>query len=155
MFQLPPNLRCDLDRLDGLLALLPDGTPAALEFRHESWFDEAVFEKLRSRNLPVVIVDAEEDATPDVIATADWGYLRLRRPGYDEGEIRAWADRVAGAAWSRALVYFKHEDAGAGPELAARFLAATGAPAKRAPAVSSPAKKTPERKRTARARNAG
>jgi len=151
LFQLPPNLKCDLDRLDAFLDLLPDGTPAAIEFRHESWIDDPVLERLRAKNLPLVLVDDEGADLPEMITTADWGYLRLRRPGYEDAELRAWADRVEQQEWSRALVYFKHEDAGAGPKLAADFLSRVGAPAKRAPAASAPQQKTasqgPARKR--------
>ena len=56
-----------------------------------------------------------------MVATADWGYLRLRRERYDDAALAAWAERVATQPWSEALVFFKHEDEGAGPALAARF----------------------------------
>lgn len=152
LFQLPPNLKRDLERLDAFLELLPEGTPATMEFRHESWLDEAVFDRLRARNIPLVLVDDEDASPPEVISTADWGYLRLRRPGYDEGELRAWADKIDQKGWKNALVYFKHEDAGAGPKLAGEFLKLVGTPTKRAPAAADkPAAKKP----AARKRKAG
>ncbi len=120
LFQLPPFLRKDVPRLRDFLALLPDGTPAAFEFRHASWFDDEVFEALRSKNAALCIADAEELSTP-FVATAAWGYLRLRRQDYDEAALTAWAARVATSPWSSAFVFFKHEDAGLGPRLAEAF----------------------------------
>lgn len=155
LFQLPPNLKCDLERLDAFLGLLPEGTPAALEFRHESWLDEPVLERLRSRNVPLVHVDDEDGAADELVPTADWGYLRLRRPDYDETALRAWNDRISKLPWERALLYFKHEDDGAGPKMAARFLEVSGAPTKRAPAAATPAEKPAEKKRPARKKKAG
>lgn len=122
LFQLPPNLKKDLPRLADFLAALPPATRAAFEFRHASWFEDDVFETLRARGAALCIAEDEELATPPV-ATAGWGYLRLRRPDYGEEELAAWADRVRSQAWDEAYVFFKHEDAGAGPRLATRLLA--------------------------------
>jgi len=123
LFQLPPNLRCDLDRFDAFLDVLPARVPAAFEFRHPSWWDEPVFDRLRRRNLALAIADSDERRTP-FVATADYGYLRLRDQDYGEAELAAWARRVnEEPAWRDVFVYFKHEDEGRGPELAARFTA--------------------------------
>ncbi len=122
LFQLPPNLKCDLERLDAFLEVLPPHTPAAFEFRHPSWHESAVFERLRARDLALVNVDAEDASLAEIVSTASWGYLRLRRPGYALAELGAWARRVRAQPWTRALVFFKHEDGGAGPRLAADFL---------------------------------
>jgi uncharacterized protein YecE (DUF72 family) len=56
------------------------------------------------------------------VATADWGYLRLRRPDYGDAELKAWVKRVQEQPWRAAFVFFKHEDAGTGPRMAKRFL---------------------------------
>ncbi len=123
LFQLPPFLRKDVPRLVDFLALLPRETRAAFEFRHTSWFDEAVYEALRAHGAAMCVADAEDLATP-LVSTASWGYLRLRRTDYDDAALAAWAKKLAGlgAAWSDAFVYFKHEDAGLGPKLAALFV---------------------------------
>jgi uncharacterized protein YecE (DUF72 family) len=123
LFQLPPFLRKDLPRLVDFLALLPPGTRAAFEFRHASWLDDSVFDALRARGAALCVADAEDFATP-LVATASWGYLRLRRADYDDAGLAAWAEKLAGMApgWTVAFVYFKHEDAGRGPELAAQFV---------------------------------
>ena len=78
LFQLPPNMRLDIGRLDKFLALVPLDVPIALEVRHPSWCDETVFQKLRSRNIALVRADGEGDEL-NIEDTADWCYLRLRR----------------------------------------------------------------------------
>jgi uncharacterized protein YecE (DUF72 family) len=112
LFQLPPNFKKDLDRLHGFLAALPRHWPAAMEFRHSSWFDDEVYAALMSRGVALVAVDedeAEGTGSP-LVPTAPWGYLRLRRVTYDEARLRAWAERILAQPWSEAYVFLKHED---------------------------------------------
>jgi uncharacterized protein YecE (DUF72 family) len=125
-FQLPPNFKKDLGRLRDFLALLPKDPPAAFEFRHESWFETEVYDTLREKAAVLCAADTEEwgDEGAPVVPTADWGYLRLRRADYDDAALRTWVERVRAQPWNRAFVFFKHEDAGKGPALAARFRAA-------------------------------
>jgi uncharacterized protein YecE (DUF72 family) len=127
LFQLPPFFARDGGRLGDLLALLPPGIRAAFEFRHASWFDEEVYALLRTRNAALVVADTDKGTTP-LVGTADFGYLRLRDEGYAEEDLRRWADTVRrlGAGWREAFVYFKHEESGAGPALAARLAALLG-----------------------------
>ncbi len=124
LFQLPPNLKKDLDRLLDFLSLVPSTWRAALEFRHASWFDEDVFDALRRHNMALVAAETDPEASDlavPFVATADWGYLRLRRTAYDAAALDAWAARVRAQAWTDAYVFFKHEDAGTGPALASDF----------------------------------
>jgi uncharacterized protein YecE (DUF72 family) len=124
LFQLPPMLHRDLPRLEAFLALLPaDGHRFAFEFRHASWEDDSVYAALRARGAMTCVADTDKGETP-LVATADWGYLRLRRTQYDDSELRAWAERIAAQPWARAHVYFKHEDEGLGPQFAQRFMKA-------------------------------
>ena len=53
---------------------------------------------------------------------ADWGYLRLRRVLYDEEHLQEWLKKVADQNWTETYVFFKHEDEGTGPRLAAQFI---------------------------------
>jgi uncharacterized protein YecE (DUF72 family) len=122
LFQLPPNLRKDTPRLRDFLALLPPQRRAALEFRHPSWFDEEVFGVLRHHQAALCIAEAENDLDVPFVATANWGYLRLRRPDYGDAELKTWAKRLREQDWRDAFVFFKHEDEGKGPLLARRFL---------------------------------
>ena len=121
LVQLPPNLKKDLPRLEAFLAVLPEKARAAFEFRHASWFEADVFAALRAKGAALCVAEDEELATP-LVATAGWGYLRLRRQDYDDAAVAAWAEKVRGQAWGEAYVFFKHEDAGSGPKLAAEFL---------------------------------
>jgi uncharacterized protein YecE (DUF72 family) len=123
LFQLPPNFKVDTGRLADLLALLPPDVRAAFEFRNPTWFTDAVYERLRARNAALCIADNDEGATP-AVATADWGYLRLRASGYSDDDLRGWLATVGrvGERWRDAFVFFKHEEAGTGPALAARLL---------------------------------
>jgi uncharacterized protein YecE (DUF72 family) len=121
LFGLPPNMKQDLDRLRAFLDLVPPGVPTAIEFRHESWHDDAVFGALRERGVALCIAQTADDETP-LVATAAWGYLRLRREAYSVAELKEWRERIAAQDWGEAFVYFKHEDAGVGPRLAREFL---------------------------------
>jgi uncharacterized protein YecE (DUF72 family) len=126
LFQLPPNFRKDLPRLLDFLSLLPTGWRAAFEFRHPSWFDDETFGALRAHGVALCVADtdpAESELAVPRVVTADWGYLRLRRAGYDEALLAEWRAWVAAREWTDAFVYFKHEDAGAGARYAAAFLA--------------------------------
>ncbi len=122
LFQLPPNLKKDLARLNDFLAILPADRRATFEFRHPSWFEDDVFEALRAHGVALCLAEAaDEDKNAPVLATADWGYLRMRRDDYEDKDLRAWAERVAAQPWTDAYVFFKHEDEGAAPRLAATF----------------------------------
>jgi uncharacterized protein YecE (DUF72 family) len=122
LFQMPPNLPKDEERLIAFLDSLPAKTPGAFEFRHASWNDADVRHALRERDMALVCADTEDSVEDEpIVHTASWGYLRLRRPDYQDADLARWAARVAGEGWERAYVFFKHEDEGAGPRLAARF----------------------------------
>jgi uncharacterized protein YecE (DUF72 family) len=146
LFQLPPNLRKDLPRLEAFLALLPQGTRAAFEFRHESWLDDEVQSCLRARDCALVAVDGDApEGSGELPSTATWGYLRLRRPAYARADLASWAGRIRSQRWDEAFVFFKHEDAGAGPGLAATFLEVAPRAARRKGAV--PAREKRERRK--------
>ncbi len=122
LFQLPPYLKLDLDRLASFSDQLAENCPAAFEFRHESWTDATVFDLLRERNFAWVVADTDKTPAEEIVETANWGYLRLRRSGYDDAELARWYERIKGTDWCRAQVYFKHEDEAAAPALAQRLL---------------------------------
>lgn len=126
LFQLPSNMKKDAARLRDFLAQVPTHYRAALEFRHASWFDDEVFAILRDNRAALCIVEAEEGLETPFVATAEWGYLRLRNEEYTKPELKAWAKRVQEQDWQDAFVFFKHEDAGKGPALAKKFLELVG-----------------------------
>lgn len=116
LFQLPPYLRKGVDRLRNFLALLPEGAPAVLEFRHVSWFCDEVYDVLREGPAAMSLGDFEgkasealdEGRTPTV-QTAPWGYARLREDDYDTAGLQTWADTLA-QPWQQLYVFFKHEE---------------------------------------------
>jgi uncharacterized protein YecE (DUF72 family) len=122
LFQLPPNMKKDLPRLRAFLPLLPSHRRVAFEFRHPSWFDEETFGLLRDHRAALCIAEAEGDLKVPLVATADWGYLRLRRPDYGDKEMKSWLRRLRKLDWRDVFVFFRHEDEGKGPRLAKRFL---------------------------------
>ena len=118
LFQLPPNFKKDLPLLQEFLSLIPRRWVTAFEFRHASWFEDEVYQALRDHDAALCIVDDEESSTP-VVATAGWGYLRLRRSDYGSAELEGWANRITAQPWERAFTFFKHEeDGGRGPLIA-------------------------------------
>ena len=122
LFQLPPNSKKDIERLHEFLDCLPEKFRCAFEFRHESWFADDTFVALRAKNCALVVSDTDEKPLDDIISTADWGYLRLRKTNYEPKDLKEWMKRVQNQKWSDAFIFFKHEDEGVGPKLAAKFL---------------------------------
>ena len=126
LFQLPPNLKKDVTRLRGFLGLLPPDRRFVFEFRHESWFDDEVYDAMRERDIAMCIIEQDEFKCP-VVSTASWGYLRLHRLDYDEAALVEWAKCVTGQSWKQAYVFFKHdenENGGSGPPAVATFVTA-------------------------------
>jgi uncharacterized protein YecE (DUF72 family) len=126
LFQLPPNMKKDLERLQDFLSGLPPQTRAAFEFRHPTWFDDDVLSILSEKNLPLVVSDTDDLPVSRIDRTADWGYLRLRRVNYSEGNLVEWIGRIREQDWKESFVFFKHEDEGTGPKLAAEFIRLAG-----------------------------
>jgi uncharacterized protein YecE (DUF72 family) len=130
LFQLPPAFKKDTGVLAAFLEDVPPGMRAAFEFRHASWFDEEVFGLLNSKNIALCIAESADLNTP-VVATADYGYLRLRREDYTGADMARWADTIKAneKVWPDVFVYLKHEESGMGPKLAmelAKLLSAGG-----------------------------
>lgn len=125
LFQLPPYLRKDVERLRGFLAQIPRERRVALEVRHDSWYDEEVYDALREHDAALCAADTDEVSDPDrlLVPTSSWGYLRLRRTEYSDEQLAAWRGRIDAQQWSDGYVFFKHEDEGKGPAFAKRFLA--------------------------------
>lgn len=117
LFQLPPNFKKDLDRLESFLDLVPKDARVAIEFRHPSWFDDEVFDALRAHGVALCIAHGESLDTP-MVATADWGYLRLRHVTYTDAELQDWAGAIRSQNWTEAYVFFMHEETGTGPRFA-------------------------------------
>ncbi|HKP15701.1 MAG TPA: DUF72 domain-containing protein [Gemmatimonadaceae bacterium] len=121
LFQLPPTLKKDLDRLRVFLDTLPLDRRFTIEFRHESWFEDDVFDVLRARDIALCITEQPDFASP-IVSTASWGYARLHKLDYDEAGLVSWADRLKTQSWKEAYVFFKHDEGeGSGPPAVSRF----------------------------------
>ena len=109
LFQLPPNLKKDLPRLNAFLDLLPEGHQAAFEFRNDSWFADDVYEALQRAGAALCLSEREDASAPPLVKTAGWGYVRLRLETYSERDLQQWAERLQGTGWSEIFAYFMHE----------------------------------------------
>jgi uncharacterized protein YecE (DUF72 family) len=124
LFQLPPNLKKDFDRLRQFLDCLPLDRKFTIEFRHESWFEDEVFDALRARDIAMCITEQPEFASP-VVSTATWGYVRLHKLDYDAAALATWAEKLKTQPWSDAYVFFKHDEGeGSGPPAVQSFMGA-------------------------------
>lgn len=133
LFQLPPWMKKDLPTLRDFLALLNPSYRVAFEFRHESWFDDSVFELLRAHRTALCIADAPGALVVPLVRTAPWAYLRLRRPDYDDAALSAWLGRLHDQGWDEASVFFRHDDDGRAPAMALRLLELSREPPRRCP----------------------
>ena len=117
LFQLPHYLKKDVPRLRDFLALLGTGRRVAFDFRNDTWADDEVYQALADRGAMLCVTDNEEGDTR-FTATAEHGYLRLRRTHYDESDLAQWVERLALLQLSRTYVYFMHEDEALGTRFA-------------------------------------
>lgn len=138
LFQTPPYLRKDVERLRAFVALLPQGVRAAFELRHRGWNDPEVHEVLAAAGQAWCVAELDEGdaaakaetaakddavahqpepaepaadsspAEPVVVRTAPWGYVRLHAASYDDARLRRWAERIRDT-WDEAWVFFSHE----------------------------------------------
>ena len=127
LFQLPPVMKKDLPRLRDFLALLPANHSAALEFRHDSWFADDVYEALRAAGAALCLSEREDNAPPPLVETAPWGYVRLRLETYADADLGRWAERLLQTTWRQIYVYFMHEPTA--PAYAAALMASASPPA--------------------------
>ena len=122
LFQFPRSFRANRAALEDFLSLIPGDRTCAFEFRNPSWLDGKILDLLRERGCSLCIADTDENPANEIIFTAPWGYLRLRRSDYTDDDLSQWLERIFSEKWEKAFVFFKHEDDDAkGPELATRF----------------------------------
>ena len=122
LFQFPKSFHANSAVLKDFLTLIPRTMSCAFEFRSPSWLDGEIQDLLREKGCCLCIADSEENPTNEIINTAPWGYLRLRRPDYADADLSQWMQGIISQKWERAFVFFKHdEEAKKGPEMAIRF----------------------------------
>ena len=115
LFQLPPQMKCDVGLLRSYLGLLPKGMRYAFEFRHASWLVDEVYDELRRSDVSLCVAESERLEVPEVITT-DFVYYRLRKPEYTEEDVDALAARARELLATGRDLYlmFKHEESPAG-----------------------------------------
>jgi uncharacterized protein YecE (DUF72 family) len=119
LYQLPPGIHRDDDTLTGFLKGLPIGHRYVMEFRHDSWLTEDVFEILRRYNVALCVFDMPGLSCP-LVATADFAYVRfhghdsLYSSCYTDSELAGWASRIAElpSALESVYIYFNNDVAG-------------------------------------------
>jgi uncharacterized protein YecE (DUF72 family) len=121
LFQFPKTFRVDPGVLSAFLDTLPHRIHCAFEFRSLSQQTTEIIDLLRNKGRSLCIADSDDNPTSEIVRTASWGYMRLRRSNYTEADLSEWAMRVLTQEWEKAFVFFKHEDEAKGPELAMRF----------------------------------
>ena len=122
LFQLHPNMKKDVPRLKDFFASMPERRRVAVEFRHASWLDDETFDVLRAESAALCVADTGEEPAIPLVATTDWGYLRLRREDFSDAELEEWAKKIQAQPWTDAFVFMKHEEEGRGPKLAAKLM---------------------------------
>lgn len=126
LVQLPPNFKKDMTRLEDFIKDLPDNINAAFEFRHPSWFEQEVYDLLKNHKCALCLSDTDEAPVSELINTAGWGYLRLRRSSYTKNELSKWLKKIEMQSWKTVFIYFKHEDEGKGAKFAQELIKISG-----------------------------
>jgi len=111
LFQLPPQMKCDIPLLQAFVDILPGDLRYAFEFRHTSWLADEVYRLLERRNISLCVAESEKLEVPEVI-TADFVYYRLRKPEYTAADVDSIAARAQAlvAQGKDLFLMFKHED---------------------------------------------
>jgi len=140
LFQLPPHLKADLDRLSRFLDLLPVQLRCAFEFRHPSWLEADTAALLYGRGATVCIADSDTEPAQALDSAAPFVYVRLRRSDYSGADLAEWALRLRAVSGSEAFVFFKHEAQGPGFAAELQALVAEAQMASVRPAVAGSAR---------------
>lgn len=120
LFQLPPNMKYNAERLQAFLQELPEDHRYVFEFRNKEWYCEEAYDLLRSYNCSFCIFELAGVFTPEMV-TADFVYVRLHGPGknkyqgsYTDEQLEEWADKCK--AWQRksldVFIYFDNDEKG-------------------------------------------
>jgi uncharacterized protein YecE (DUF72 family) len=122
LFQLPPNLKADPDRLRAFLKVLPKDAPSAIEYRNATWFTDSIYDLMREHNVALCIAESDDLAVPE-IHTASFSYYRLRKSNYTDQEIQEVERRLRSAAQDHdVFAFLKHEETPEGAVNARKLL---------------------------------
>ena len=129
LFQLPPQMKADAERLESFLKLLPKSHDYVFEFRHASWYADEIMDLLRKHKVALCISDHHDAPSPWTV-TARHVYVRGHGPGgrykdhYSDKELKSWARRIR--RWQRerrtVYCYFDNDQKSAAPLDARRLM---------------------------------
>jgi uncharacterized protein YecE (DUF72 family) len=110
LFQLPPNFKADVPRLDSFLVAADTcGLRMAFEFRHPTWFCDEVYAALQRHSVALCVAESEDLDTPDIV-TASFGSYRFRKSEYSKSQLDAIEHILRQrSAKGEIFAYFKHE----------------------------------------------
>ncbi|MCX8158209.1 MAG: DUF72 domain-containing protein [Candidatus Diapherotrites archaeon] len=115
LWQLPPFLSFNSNKLNNILSNLDYDYKNVLEFRHKSWFCDDVFDKLRDFNVGFCCVSAVD--MPDIcIATSNFAYVRFHgskkkySSEYSLKELREWGKKIKKLKVKEVYCYFNNDD---------------------------------------------
>jgi uncharacterized protein YecE (DUF72 family) len=124
LFQFPASFHQDIPLLEKFIEHIPPRMKSvAFDFRGKSWHNKETYVLLKKRNFCLCYEDTDQKPLQEIVSTASWGYLRLRRADYTKRALSSWAKKIRAQNWQKVFVFFKHEgDASArGPVLAQSF----------------------------------
>ena len=121
LFQFSKTFHANPALLKDFLSLVPENISCAFEFRSPSWLNTETISLLHEKRHSLCLEDTDENPANEIVRTASWGYLRLRRSDYTDADLSQWMERILGQEWTKVFVFFKHEDEAKGPEMAMRF----------------------------------
>lgn len=121
LFQFPGSFHADRSALQAFLDMIPGNMSCSFEFRSRSWLDVEILGLLRGKRFSLCIADSDDNPTDEIVSTAPWGYLRLRRSDYTDADLSQWAGKILVQKWGKVFVFFKHEEEAKGAEIAMRF----------------------------------
>lgn len=123
LFQLPPSLKRDHERLARFLDCLPKDRRCTIEFRHPSWYEADIFDLLQAHDVALCVSDHHDAPSPRE-ATASFVYIRAHGPGgryygrYPSAELNSLANAIAGwrSAGKPVFCYFDNDIKSAAPQ---------------------------------------
>jgi uncharacterized protein YecE (DUF72 family) len=122
LYQLPPNLKLNLERLEHFLQVLPRDARHVVEFRDPSWYGERVLALLERHRVALCLHDMPGSATGRE-RVGPFVYVRFHGAsgvysgGYPDDRLEGWADWLNGQhiAGSDVFAYFNNDAGGHAP----------------------------------------
>ncbi len=129
LFQLSPNLKANIEKLENFISILPSKYRYTFEFRNESWFNKKIYEILEKNNISLCFADTPSYPYKEIL-TADFVYIRLHGhkklygSKYTNRELKIWANKIK--KWMKekkdVYVYFDNDACGYAVENAKTLL---------------------------------